>query len=261
MADKKDFDDEYQFHEVDDFTNVHDDKTLTDEAPDEIAHEKSDRDLFNSVDIRKIAFMGIGALFAGLVVYKFIGAYITSKHEEATQPKVSVPQVVQAPGPVIPQELSVQPTSPNVDSGFSQKIATFELNQNMIQSNVNSIQNQMGGQSAQLNDLSNKLDQAMIQINQLTALVQEQSQQIQALKTKPRKPAVHRVQRVAPAMVYYIQAIIPGRAWLIASNGSTITVREGSSIPGYGVVKLIDPSNGKVMTSSGKTIVFSQADS
>ena len=58
-----------------------------------------------------------------------------------------------------------------------------------------------------------------------------------------------------------MQAVIPGRAWLIANNGSTITVREGTPIPGYGIAKIIDPIKGRVMTSSGKEIRFSQDDS
>ena len=62
-------------------------------------------------------------------------------------------------------------------------------------------------------------------------------------------------------MLYYIQAVIPGRAWLIATNGSTLTVREGSTIPGYGIVRKIDPNLGKVFMSTGKVIRFSQLDS
>jgi intracellular multiplication protein IcmG len=60
---------------------------------------------------------------------------------------------------------------------------------------------------------------------------------------------------------YNIQAVIPGRAWLIATNGATLTVSQGTAIPGYGIVKLIDPVQGKVTTSSGQIIRFSQEDS
>ena len=63
------------------------------------------------------------------------------------------------------------------------------------------------------------------------------------------------------AVYYYIQAVIPGRAWLVSSQGLTITVREGTSVPGYGIVKLIDPNQGRILTSSGRTITFSQQDS
>ncbi|HAF87135.1 MAG TPA: type IV secretion protein IcmG, partial [Legionellales bacterium] len=60
---------------------------------------------------------------------------------------------------------------------------------------------------------------------------------------------------------YYIKAVIPGRAWLIAANGSTLTVSEGTNIKGYGMVKLIDSTQGRILTSSGRVIRFSQQDS
>jgi len=50
---------------------------------------------------------------------------------------------------------------------------------------------------------------------------------------------------------YYVDAIIPGRAWLKDENGKTITVSIGDQISGYGKVTTIDPVNGVVTTSNG----------
>ncbi|MBA3536672.1 MAG: type IV secretion protein IcmG, partial [Tatlockia sp.] len=80
-------------------------------------------------------------------------------------------------------------------------------------------------------------------------------------KAKPKPVRRRLIVKSAPRLMYFIQAIIPGRAWLIATNGSTITVREGTRIAGWGVVKLIDPIQGRVLTSSGRIIRFSQRDS
>ncbi|MBY0544694.1 MAG: hypothetical protein K2Q14_04005 [Gammaproteobacteria bacterium] len=55
---------------------------------------------------------------------------------------------------------------------------------------------------------------------------------------------------------YYVQAIIPGRAWLKNSNGQIITVAPGDAIPGYGTVAAIDAQNGVVIMSTGSKIVF-----
>lgn len=55
---------------------------------------------------------------------------------------------------------------------------------------------------------------------------------------------------------YYVQAVIPGRAWLKSSNGQIITVTTGDGIPGYGTVETIDSQNGVVITSTGTKIVF-----
>lgn len=55
---------------------------------------------------------------------------------------------------------------------------------------------------------------------------------------------------------YYVQAIIPGRAWLKNSNGQIITVAPGDAVPGYGTVSTIDSQSGVVTTSTGTKIVF-----
>lgn len=61
-------------------------------------------------------------------------------------------------------------------------------------------------------------------------------------------------------MVYYVNAIVPRRAWLQTKNGEAITVQIGDNIPGYGVVKSIDASEGVVATSSNKMIRFNSND-
>ena len=58
------------------------------------------------------------------------------------------------------------------------------------------------------------------------------------------------------ANVYYIQAIIPGRAWIRTSNGQTITVTYNDEIAGLGKVTKIDAENGLVVTSSGAKIAY-----
>ena len=80
-------------------------------------------------------------------------------------------------------------------------------------------------------------------------------------RTQPKRVVHHINKPSAPPIHYYIQAVIPGRAWIIATNGSTLTVREGTNIAGYGIVRLIDPLDGRIVTSSGQIIRFSQEDS
>jgi intracellular multiplication protein IcmG len=55
---------------------------------------------------------------------------------------------------------------------------------------------------------------------------------------------------------YYIQAMIPGRAWLTSKKGATITIRRGSHIIGYGRIMQIDVETGLITTTSGKMIRF-----
>ncbi len=55
---------------------------------------------------------------------------------------------------------------------------------------------------------------------------------------------------------YYVQAIIPGRAWLKNADGQIITVAQGDPVPGYGTVATIDSQSGMVVTSTGTKFVF-----
>ena len=108
------------------------------------------------------------------------------------------------------------------------------------------------------------LDQMVVSLNNK---IDSQSREVMALQaqkapvvSKP-KPIKHKPVSQAQKTKYFLQAVIPGRAWLIAENGSTLTVRDGSLIAGYGIVRLIDPNQGRVITSSGQVIQFSQTDS
>ena len=69
------------------------------------------------------------------------------------------------------------------------------------------------------------------------------------------------MEAVVPQIQCALQAIIAGRAWLVCSNGETLTVRQGTQVYNYGEVRYIDAISGQVLTSSGQTITFSQEDS
>ena len=52
--------------------------------------------------------------------------------------------------------------------------------------------------------------------------------------------------------------MIHGRAWLQNKKGNTFTVKIGDKLKGYGKVKLIEPEQGVVITSSGDVIRFKE---
>jgi len=58
-----------------------------------------------------------------------------------------------------------------------------------------------------------------------------------------------------PRMTYVVQAIIPGRAWLKADSGDTVTVAEGDTLKGYGRVTRIDPYDGVVDIDTGNRVI------
>lgn len=225
----------------------------------------------STVNVRRNALIAVGVIVLAMILYKFLGAWFRpAQPTKSAVPPIETAAVKQPVTPVATRP-DIEPTvtpapteiTPEIEREFRQKLNALEVSQQGLRSEVNSVSNQLGSMSDNMNQLGEQIAKLNQMISQLSSQLEQQSQEIAQLRLRAKPKVVK--PRVAvqpePRLVYHIQALIPGRAWLIASNGSTITVSEGSSIAGYGVVKLIDPIQGKVITSSGKIIRFSQRDS
>ncbi|MBA2651243.1 MAG: type IV secretion protein IcmG [Tatlockia sp.] len=263
MADK-DNDDEYQMDDLD---------TMDSEPLGETNARSEDLPRTQSTtNVRRNALIVVGLIALLFLGYKFFGSFFSSPKTKAIQEIPSLPQTTEAPPPqpTIPQEpqLPVQTapqvtTQPSVDNTeINQKLSAVEATQQDVQLQVNAVNSKLSGINNNVSELSEKIASMNQVITSLATKLDQQCSEIAMLveRSKP-KPRPVIVIKAPPRLTYYIQAIIPGRAWLIASNGSTITVREGTRIAGYGVVKLIDPIQGRVLISSGRVIRFSQQDS
>jgi intracellular multiplication protein IcmG len=135
---------------------------------------------------------------------------------------------------------------------LDEKVSALDINQQNIRSDISTLTSQLTVINTNISNLSVKMDSLNQIFTTLSATIEKQINQLAAVTAVKKAPKIKRVVRrvVVPRKVYYIQAVIPGRAWLIATNGSTLTVREGTSIPGYGIVKLIDPNQGRILTSN-----------
>lgn len=266
MADKDQYNDEYQFADLDAMTpdaGDEGDVTGTDpNTPEEMrAVEPS-----NKNNVKRNALIVVALVVLLMIIYKFMGSVFSDKKApvKAIAPTVTVP----APAPV--QPLASPPvttptpvtTGPNIDTQISQKLSAIEVGQQSMRTDVSSVSSQIGGINTNLNALVAKIAELDGIISSLSAKLDDQSRVIEQLTIRREVKKVHYApRRVARYPKYYIQAVIPGRAWLIATNGSTLTVREGTIIAGYGMIKLIDPNQGRITTSSGQVIRFSQEDS
>src|SRR3990167_10257229 len=110
-------------------------------------------------------------------------------------------------------------------------------------------------------DLATKIQQQQFQdqtnfmtmqenINNVNTKIQQVASKVDALSTAfyqqqemERKAAYAKTQAVARAAAalrqqksYFVDAVIPGRAWLKGADGSTVTVAVGTVLPGYGAV-------------------------
>ncbi len=269
MADNDQNNDEYKFAELDSLDN----ESMEEESNLNSPASSSQGRYPESKNVKRNALIAVGVLVLAMVIYKIVGWMYSDKSDvDSSQTSVTpvaqvTPQPVQTtitptptPTPVIQQPQTVITTS---DDDLKQKVSAIELSQQTVKAEVSSVGQQVGTVNNNINNLNAQIANLNQVIGNLSTQVAKQSAEINMImvrfKPKPVKPAIHhiRVQRV----LYYIQAVIPGRAWLIGSNGSTLTVREGTKIAGYGTVKLIDSMQGRVLTSSGQVIRFSQEDS
>lgn len=110
------------------------------------------------------------------------------------------------------------------------------------QAQMGEIQTELG----KLSDTVAELNQSVTALNdrQLEADNAKQQAYLQAQMKKQQALAQLRTQKN-----YFVVAVVPGRAWLKATDGSSVTVQRGQSLRGYGKVLSIDPYSGIVKTS------------
>lgn len=265
MVDNNQNNDEYQFTEMDSYDNDSMNEMNENTNP---SYEHLER--LPKKNIKRNALLTIGVIILVMVLYKLIGyLFFSGKNDtvSTTVPATPVTQVTTAaPSSVIPAP-EPQPTQQPLvsDSSLGQKVAAMEVSQDSVKAEVNSLNQQISTMDSNINNLNNQITNLNQMISNLSNQLAKQSDEMSMLLTRFQPKPIHKqvVRHRTPveSIRYYLQAIIPGRAWLIGSNGSTITVREGTKINGYGVVKLIDSIQGLVVTSSGRVIKFSQEDS
>jgi intracellular multiplication protein IcmG len=255
MADKEQFDEEFNLDNTNEGLDL-DSELEEDKAAESTIAPKPAVD----PELRKKIIYVAGAILAFIILYKFVGSFFTSAPpSQDLQPKMKPmapsPQSFSAP---IPTPQPALANNHQVDD-LTQKIKELGQNNQVMHEDLDAVRNQVGDMSNQVNELQNqisKISTDLMQLNETIAQLKTQAPRAVVRKS----PVVHRRGPTRPSVTYSIKAIIPGRAWLMSSNGSTITVSEGSAVPGYGVIKLIDPDQGKILTSSGRTIEFNSSD-
>lgn len=277
MADN-DQNDEYKFAELD---------ALDNESMENIDYGSGNATPPSSQDprspqknVRRNALIVLGLAFFAIIMYKIIGGFFAGKSSATKEnmPPAPAAEITPQPQPQpqvqaqpVQSEIAPQPVQPVAqpvvqenNTALKQEVDSIAVNQQNVQSQVSSINEQVGNVNNNVNNLSNQISKLNQTISDLTNQLNKQSTEITILmeRTKP-KPIKRpmRLPQMSEVNIYYISAVIPGRAWLIGTNGSTLTVREGTKIAGYGVVKLIDSMEGRILTSSGRVIRFSQEDS
>lgn len=272
MADSDQNNDEYQFADLDAIVPETGGEPAEPDA--EVAADLTKPSSFDKNLVFRKALIALGVLIVVIILYKSIAAVVSDKKDTIKQDASTMAQVSAPPQPTIPAQQAPMPTQvapmplsmsssgEGSNTELSKKLAAVELNQQNMNTDVSNVSEQLNSMSANMNTLVSKLTELNTVVTNLNAKLEEQSQEIERLTVRRSiATASHRSHKSVPHVKYYLQAVIPGRAWLMAKNGATLTVREGSAVPGYGTVRVIDPHQGRVSTSTGEVIRFSQEDS
>lgn len=217
---------------------------------------QKDRDFQTRMKRRNILFI-LGMVMIFWALYKFMGLLFS----QVKQKKSHIPPKEQ----VVPQKMTVvqpitaAPSAPVLSAPVSteqrQEISSQKTRINNLESQVANMQSTLSDMNAKLSDLSSQVSKLVTQTNKFPSPIM--------VHRKLHAPRRHRVfGRYSDSdgggivYSYQLQAALPGRAWLIRSDGSTTTVSLGDKIPGYGTVILIDPDAGMIQTSSGAIIKY-----
>ena len=126
------------------------------------------------------------------------------------------------------------------------------------------INQQLQDTSAKHNTLAeqvNQLQAAMARSNQtlndLTIVVAKLIKEVDELKEHTK---MTKVEKGETKMIYHVRAIVAGRAWLEAPDGTIITVRLGTELGRYGKITKIDSEKGIVKTNLGYVIQYGKYD-
>lgn len=112
---------------------------------------------------------------------------------------------------------------------YAQKMSDFEMQSSLAR--------------GKMDEMSKRVNRIEGTLNQVTQMLQEGA----------AKPQAH--MKADTKMIYSVQAIIPGRAWLKSDAGDTVTVAEGDILKNYGRIARIDPYDGIVQIDTGNKMI------
>jgi intracellular multiplication protein IcmG len=179
-----------------------------------------------------------------LILIRIFGGHESTKIISTTPVKaISTPVVAAKPQPV------VSLPNPQVVNEVGTIKDSLQRNKQVL----NNLQSRIDDVQAALQANLTQQSQLLSSVNDLESKISIIQKKIAPKKKKKLKVAVKPV-------IYYLRAIVPGRAWIYGSNGRSATIALGDRVKQYGKVMSILAHKGKVLTSSGKVIEFSSSD-
>ena len=215
------------------------------EQPSEEPMAPPRRNRFIAIFRQKKVLILLGLIIAIIVVYEFVGT--TGEQRQ-------------------PQSALLKTTQPKINLTDSQLTSLASQNQELQSSistlaqQINANKNDITQLESGLSELASSQQQLTNQIANINTGLQRLSLQLEKLAAKPKTPVKRVVKYIPPSPIFYLRAILPGRAWLQSNQGQLVTVTLGDKLNGYGTITWINPELGAVNTSSGKVIRYGVND-
>ncbi len=157
-------------------------------------------------------------------------------------------------------DTATQTTAPD-DSNLSMEVQTLNQENETLTLKLQQVTAQSEATAARANSLEKIVAQLQAQVKQLAQTPPQPLTKPEAATPAEPITVSHasgtNANESKTPLVYYVQAIIPGRAWISDSNGRIITVTQGDHVEALNsTVKNIDPINGIVTLSNGMQIEY-----
>lgn len=204
---------------------------------------------------RKNILIALGVIIVIFVVYKIIDVAFTPS---TSRTRISAPaqQMVMTPISNAPTaQVSQQPIAA---APVDNRLNALEQQGNNNQAGIDKLNTEMADVQNTLAAMNAKLTDLTTAMQAVTAQYAEQQERLKMQEAAKHAKVSRRHWAVRP--IYYVRALVPGRAWLSTKNGGTVTVGLGGNLPGYGIVQVIDTNQGTVTTSTGAIIGYNPGD-
>lgn len=176
---------------------------------------------------------------------------------------ISITIVYQLIGGGSPKQQTMQMANPQlvaahpavVDAGAQ---SDMQRSRDEMAKKVDSVQELLMSSKYRADNMAQRMELMRLQVLQIEANQKHLLATVTALSQEVKKLEPKANGSQAQPLMYYIQAIVPGRAWLSSNQGDYMTVEVGSELrSGFGTVRRIDANAGLVQTSTGKMLHFS----
>lgn len=217
----------------------------------------------------------LGIIIAVFILYKLLDILFASRIKETMiqNPAGFSSNLSSAPIQQAEQShIQQQPMPPNnqlaqsnqnqvMGAAINDRVGALEQQSSATQSSVSSLGNQVSQMQNSMSDLNTRVSNLTNAVQELTSKFAEEEAQKAAIAEE--KAAKHKARKIVarPQPIFFVRAMVQGRAWLSTGSGGTVTVSVGDNLPGYGIVETIDPTQGILVTSSGAIIGYSPTDS